>query len=297
MAAQVTQAALAANEPRAGPRAAPSVTSARDVLDDRAIAVPSLRLDQLERGVGEGRVVAPGGRHLILASSRPCGSGPGPRHTSSRAVTAWPFFDLNAVYGTSATQASETQARSWSSQMARVPGGCSASGAMTAIAALTLGSIGIVAEKGRARPRDRGAFICFEEQQPGAEAAGGRSWARRGVWPIVRCAAWAVGGSASPGWPATGPEPARTCSACCAPTTVAMARRGQGVHLAGLPGPDNRHLPAAGRPAGVVLGAGQPQRPGLAPELISGLRRNLVAAQTSHGELRRRRPGGPGLHH
>ena len=44
---------------------------------------------------------------------------------------------------------------------------------MTAIAALTLGSIGIVAEKGRARPRDRGAFICFEEQQPGAEAAGG----------------------------------------------------------------------------------------------------------------------------
>ena len=34
-------------------------------------------------------------------------------------MTAWPFFDAKAVYWTSATSASETQARSWSSQIAR----------------------------------------------------------------------------------------------------------------------------------------------------------------------------------
>jgi len=41
------------------------------------------------------------------------------RRMISRAVTAWPFFDANAVYSTSATSASETQAPSWSSQIAR----------------------------------------------------------------------------------------------------------------------------------------------------------------------------------
>src|ERR1017187_8737140 len=33
---------------------------------------------------------------------------------------AWPFFEVNAVYSTSATWASETQQPSWSSQIARV---------------------------------------------------------------------------------------------------------------------------------------------------------------------------------
>jgi len=37
----------------------------------------------------------------------------------SRAVMALPFFEVNAVQGTSATWASEIQARSWSSQIAR----------------------------------------------------------------------------------------------------------------------------------------------------------------------------------
>ena len=36
----------------------------------------------------------------------------------SRAVTAWPFFEANAVYSASATSASEVRASSWSSQIA-----------------------------------------------------------------------------------------------------------------------------------------------------------------------------------
>jgi hypothetical protein len=34
-------------------------------------------------------------------------------------VMAWPFFEVKAVYSTSATWAPETQHRSWSSQIAR----------------------------------------------------------------------------------------------------------------------------------------------------------------------------------
>jgi hypothetical protein len=70
------------------------------------------------------------------------------RRTISRAVMAWSFFEVNAVYFTSATSASETRQRSWSSQIARgylmgvqaVPG-------MSAIAALTAEFIGAVTEK------------------------------------------------------------------------------------------------------------------------------------------------------
>jgi hypothetical protein len=40
------------------------------------------------------------------------------RRTISRAVTALPFFDANAVYPVSATSASEIQQSSWSSQTA-----------------------------------------------------------------------------------------------------------------------------------------------------------------------------------
>ena len=62
-------------------------------------------------------------------------------------MTAWPFFEVNAVYCTSATSASETQARSWSSQIARgYRMAVQASSGMAAIAALTLGSIGTVTE-------------------------------------------------------------------------------------------------------------------------------------------------------
>jgi hypothetical protein len=82
------------------------------------VAVVLLGLDQLERGVGEQGVVAPEGEQLILA-----GGGLAvevfDRRTISRAVTACPFFEVNAVYGTSATWASEIQQRSWSSQIAR----------------------------------------------------------------------------------------------------------------------------------------------------------------------------------
>jgi hypothetical protein len=69
-------------------------------------------------------------------------------------VTACPFFDANAVYGASATSASEIQARSWSSQIARgYLTGVQASPGMAAIAALTLGSIGTVTENRAAARR------------------------------------------------------------------------------------------------------------------------------------------------
>ena len=54
-------------------------------------------------------------------SSRPAAAGlfrSRTRRTTSRAVTALPFFDANAVYPVSATSASETQAPIWSSQIA-----------------------------------------------------------------------------------------------------------------------------------------------------------------------------------
>jgi hypothetical protein len=40
------------------------------------------------------------------------------RRTISRAVMACPFFEVKAVYSASATSASETQQRSWSSKIA-----------------------------------------------------------------------------------------------------------------------------------------------------------------------------------
>ena len=66
----------------------------------------------------------------------------------SRAVTAWPLFDANAVYSASATSASETQAPSWSSQTARgYRIGAQASSLMAAIAARMLELTGTVTEK------------------------------------------------------------------------------------------------------------------------------------------------------
>jgi hypothetical protein len=80
----------------------------------------------------------------------------------SRAVTACPFFEVNAVYCASATCASETQARSWSSQIARgYRIAVQASPGMAAIAVLTLGSIGTVTEN--SAPARRIAVITFAE--------------------------------------------------------------------------------------------------------------------------------------
>ena len=62
-------------------------------------------------------------------------------------MTGCPFFDVNAVYSASATSASEIQARSWSSRIARgYLMAVQASSGMAATAALTLGSIGTVTE-------------------------------------------------------------------------------------------------------------------------------------------------------
>ena len=60
--------------------------------------------------------------------------------------------------------------------------------------------------------RDLGAFICFEDEAgQGLRPPKGRTWAPRGARPWSRCAARAAAGSASPGWPATGPGTGRTC--------------------------------------------------------------------------------------
>jgi hypothetical protein len=47
-----------------GKRAAGDV--GEDLLDQRVVAVLPLGLDELERGIGEDRVVAPGGEQLVL---------------------------------------------------------------------------------------------------------------------------------------------------------------------------------------------------------------------------------------
>jgi hypothetical protein len=66
-----------------------------DLLDDRVVSVLGLGLDQLDRGIGEYRVVAPDGEQFVLPAglfwSRT-------RRTISRAVTCWPFFaEVKAV--------------------------------------------------------------------------------------------------------------------------------------------------------------------------------------------------------
>ena len=68
---------------------------------------------------------------------------------------ACPFFEVNAVYSTSATSASETQQRSWSSQIARgYLMGVQAVSGMPLITALTARFIGAVTKKQR-RPGGR----------------------------------------------------------------------------------------------------------------------------------------------
>jgi hypothetical protein len=70
------------------------------------------------------------------------------RRTISRAVIAPPLVEVNAVYFVSATSASDTQARSWSSQMARGYWmGVHAPLGMAAIAAAACGFIATVTEK------------------------------------------------------------------------------------------------------------------------------------------------------
>jgi hypothetical protein len=59
MAARARQAALAGKDPDGPVR--------EHLLDLGVVAVPLLALEQGERGVGEHRVVAPGGKQLVLA--------------------------------------------------------------------------------------------------------------------------------------------------------------------------------------------------------------------------------------
>jgi hypothetical protein len=70
------------------------------------------------------------------------------RRSTSRAVTACPFFEVNAVYSASAISASEAQQPSWSSQIAwGYLMAVHASPGMAAIAAFTAGSRRAVTEK------------------------------------------------------------------------------------------------------------------------------------------------------
>jgi hypothetical protein len=88
-----------------------------DLLDNGVVAVRRFGLDHLERGVGEQGVVALGGN----SSSRPWAAlqlRSLTRRTISRAVIAWPFFEANTVYGTSATSAPEISRFWFRSQIA-----------------------------------------------------------------------------------------------------------------------------------------------------------------------------------
>ena len=94
MAAEDSQAALAGTSPRqVRERAVLQVGD--DLFDDGVPAVMALGLEQLERRVGEHGVVAPDREQLGLHAALLFGSRT--RRTISRAVTAWPFFEANAV--------------------------------------------------------------------------------------------------------------------------------------------------------------------------------------------------------
>ena len=78
--------------------------------------------------------------------------------------------------------------------------------------------------------RDLGAYVCFEDEAgQGLRPPKGRTWAPRGPARSCGCAAPAAGGSASPGWRATGPATGRTCFTSCA--LPPPQGRAEGVHL------------------------------------------------------------------
>jgi hypothetical protein len=64
-----------------------------DLLDDRVVAMLFLGLDELIRAVGEDRVVG----NSSSCPTAACWSSRLTRRTINRAVTARPFFELNAV--------------------------------------------------------------------------------------------------------------------------------------------------------------------------------------------------------
>jgi hypothetical protein len=99
---------------KVGERAAGDVSE--HLLHDGVAAVLSFGLGELERRVGEDRVVPPDREPLVPAGRRLSCSGRRTLRTMRRAVTAWPFFGSNAVYSVSATSASEIQQCSWSSR-------------------------------------------------------------------------------------------------------------------------------------------------------------------------------------
>jgi hypothetical protein len=88
-----------------------------DLLHDGAVTALTSSLGQLERGIGEGRVVTPGGKQFALPVSGLLVQVPDPADDQSRG-DGLALFAANAVYRTSATWAPETQAPSWSSQTA-----------------------------------------------------------------------------------------------------------------------------------------------------------------------------------
>ena len=75
-------------------------------------------LGQGVRRVGEDRVVPPGGEQLALARGGLAVEVLDPADDEP-AVIACPFLKVNAVYGTLAIWAPQTQRPGWSSQMAR----------------------------------------------------------------------------------------------------------------------------------------------------------------------------------
>jgi hypothetical protein len=117
-----------------------------DLLHDGAVTALTSSLGQLERGIGEGRVVTPGGKQFALPVSGLLVQVPDPADDQSRG-DGLALFAANAVYRTSATWAPETQAPSWSSQTAGHRIGVPASSQMAAIAVRMLAFIAAMPEK------------------------------------------------------------------------------------------------------------------------------------------------------
>ena len=183
MAAQASHAASRGTTPRAGAPGARQ-PGRRHLLHLGVVAVVVFGLEGGERGVGEHGVVAPGAEQLarLAAALR---SRSLTRRTISRAVTAFPFFEAKAAQGTSATSASDTQRRNWSSQTARgYLMGIQAESGIAAIAALTLGSVRTVTEKYAPARRTAPANAAEENAEPPAPPGSG---APRGAGGGHRC--------------------------------------------------------------------------------------------------------------
>ena len=137
-----------------------------ELLHDGVAAVLPLGLDQLERGVGEDGVVAPGGEQLVLPGGGLLVQVADPADDQPRG-DGLAFLRRERRYSTSATSASEIQAPSWSSQIAcGYSMAVQASSPMAAIAARMLAFTGTVMEEPAPARRTAPVTAASERRSP-----------------------------------------------------------------------------------------------------------------------------------